>query len=202
MEKRLIAENPVIYTVDDILTPEECSAIIEKAAPHMKMAGVSAMPGQKGFEKGVYKGRTNSSHWIDKAEFPEVCERIAVMIGCSVAHFEKMQVIHYKVGEEYKFHYDAYDRTDKEKYKHFCSERGNRIKTALIYLNEVEEGGETAFNKILPFGEHLTVAPKAGRAVVFHNVNYDGSLNKYSSHAGLHVIKGEKWAFNLWLREC
>ena len=52
MEKRLIAENPVIYTVDDILTPEECRAIIKKATPHMKVAGVSAMPGQKGFEKG------------------------------------------------------------------------------------------------------------------------------------------------------
>ena len=34
-----------------------------------------------------------------------------------------------------------------------------------------------------------------------NNVNDDGSLNRKSRHAGLPVIKGEKWAFNLWLRE-
>ena len=40
-----------------------------------------------------------------------------------------------------------------------------------------------------------------GPSVVFTNVNDDGSLNRKSRHAGLPVIKGEKWAFNLWLRE-
>jgi prolyl 4-hydroxylase len=201
MEKQLIAENPVIYTVDDILTHEECQRIIEFAKPHMKIAGVSVMPGQKGFEKGAYKGRTNRSYWVEKSAFPDICERIAKMMGCSVDHFESMQVIHYNVGEEYKFHYDAYNPTEPEKYKRFCKERGNRLKTALVYLNDVEEGGGTAFNKILPFGEHLIVNPKQGRVVVFHNVNHDKSPNKYSMHAGLPVIKGEKWAFNLWLRE-
>ena len=45
------------------------------------------------------------------------------------------------------------------------------------------------------------IEPKMGKMVVFTNVNDDGSLNKKSRHAGLPVIKGEKWAFNLWLRE-
>ena len=37
--------------------------------------------------------------------------------------------------------------------------------------------------------------------VVFENVNKKNELYKRCLHAGLPVIKGEKWAFNLWLRE-
>jgi len=199
--KILVAEYPVVYTVDDLLTGEECQAIIDRAGPLMKDAGVSTMPGQTGFKTGEYRGRTNRSHWIEIEEFPTICQRIADIMDCNVDHFESMQVIHYGVGQEYKYHFDAYDRENKDRYKHFCSERGNRLKTALIYLNDVAEGGETGFNMLKPMGEVVKVAPKKGRAVIFHNVNRDGSLNKCSRHAGLPVLRGEKWAFNLWLRE-
>ena len=37
--------------------------------------------------------------------------------------------------------------------------------------------------------------------IVFYNLNDDKTLNKGTRHAGLPIIKGEKWAFNLWLRE-
>ena len=38
--------------------------------------------------------------------------------------------------------------------------------------------------------------------LIFYNV-YEGTNKKHhlSEHAGMPVIKGEKWAFNLWLRE-
>ena len=61
----------------------------------------------------------------------------------------------------------------------------------LFYLFE-----KSQFKKI-----NKIVNPKKGRMVVFENVNKDNIIYKRSLHAGLPVIKGEKWAFNLWLRE-
>ena len=200
----VISKNPKIYYVDEMLSEDECKHIIEVATPHMKIAGVSVMPGQKGFEKGVYKGRTNRSAWLETDLSPqilEICQRIADQLGCNRDHFESLQVIHYEPGQEYKYHYDAYDFRATEKYQRFCGQRGNRLRTVLVYMNHVEEGGETGFNQAKPLGEVIRVTPQAGRMIVFDNLLEDGSLNRRSRHAGLPVIKGEKWAFNLWLRE-
>ena len=53
----------------------------------------------------------------------------------------------------------------------------------------------------LLFDKPIKIEAKKGRMVVFYNLNEDGSINAKSRHAGLPVIKGEKWAFNLWLRD-
>jgi prolyl 4-hydroxylase len=199
-----LSENPKIYYVDEMLTTDECQHIIKEATPHLKLAGVSVMPGQKGFEKGVYKGRTNRSAWIEKVHSPQIhaiVQRIADQIGCDRDHFESLQVIHYEPGQEYKYHFDGYDFREKAKYQKFCGQRGNRLRTVLVYMNHVEEGGETGFNQAKPLGEVIKVTPETGRMIVFDNLLEDGSLNRRSRHAGLPIIKGEKWAFNLWLRE-
>mgnify|MGYP006121488295 FL=1 len=63
-------------------------------------------------------------------------------------------------------------------------------------MNDVEEGGSTGFKNI---GKQ--VEAKKGRMVVFDNVNKKNEIYKRSLNAGLPIIKGEKWAFNLWLSE-
>ena len=75
---------------------------------------------------------------------------------------------------------------------------GARLKTALVYLNDVEEGGSTNLNRI-----NVDVSPKQGKLLVFDNT-YSGTNIKHplSEHAGMPVIKGEKYAFNLWFKEC
>ena len=80
-----VCDNPMIYYIDDVLTDKECEFIIEKAQPNMTIAGVSVMSGQKGFEKGLYKGRTNKSHWIPREYYKEmndICYRLAKIIDC------------------------------------------------------------------------------------------------------------------------
>jgi len=61
-----------------------------------------------------------------------------------------------------------------------------------MYLNTPEEGGGTAFPRI-----GLTVTAMRGSAVYFA---YD-SGDESSLHAGLPVLKGEKWIATKWLRE-
>ena len=75
---------------------------------------------------------------------------------------------------------------------------GPRLLTALCYLNDVEEGGGTNFPRL-----NLTVEAKKGRIVVFENtLKNTNKKHPLSEHAGMPVLKGEKYAFNLWFREC
>jgi prolyl 4-hydroxylase len=197
----VINKDPFIACHDNFITDEECKFIIDVSKPHMKRAGVS----DKKLDISKYKGRTNESHWIplDRYELiTNLAKRIATTIGLpSYTLFESVQVIHYTEGQEYKYHYDAYDKTNTEKYELYCGERGNRYMTVLSYINDVEQGGGTGFDSIEGRSDPLIVEPKKGRMVVFQNVHLDGSLHKQSRHAGLPVDSGEKWAFNLWVRE-
>ena len=74
--------------------------------------------------------------------------------------------------------------------------------TVLVYLNDVEEGGGTDFPEL-----GVTVTAKKGDVVVFHNVINETPVASHpkihpkSLHAGMPVIKGEKWMVNLWFRE-
>ena len=195
-----ISDIPGIYYIDNFVKEKEINYIINESKDKLKKAHVSFLEKDKDKFKN-YTGRKNSSHWLDKNSDPislNLCKRIAKEIDCDWKHFENYQVIYYGENEEYKYHFDAYDKQYKEKYKKYCGERGNRLKTVLVYLNDVEEGGGTGFKNINGGTE---VKPIKGRMVVFENVNKKNIIYKRSLHAGLPIIKGEKWAFNLWLRE-
>jgi prolyl 4-hydroxylase len=71
-------------------------------------------------------------------------------------------------------------------------------------LNDVPEGGETAF-----FHARRAIAPKAGRLLVFRNAvprtAPDGrtrfEVDRRSLHAGLPVRAGTKWIVTTFVRE-
>ena len=50
-----------------------------------------------------------------------------------------MQILHYKHGQKYEPHYDIFhDKANREL-------GGHRVATVLMYLSNVEKGGETVF---------------------------------------------------------
>jgi prolyl 4-hydroxylase len=67
----------------------------------------------------------------------------------------------------------------------------------LVYLNQVDAGGETYFPRL-----NIKQAPEFGSMLVFSNVKDGKRLpDPLSLHGAAPVKKGEKWAFNLWFRE-
>ena len=50
-----------------------------------------------------------------------------------------------------------------------------------------------------PESEALRVAPKTADAVLFYSQRGDGSLDGHSLHSSCPVLRGEKWAANLWV---
>jgi prolyl 4-hydroxylase len=100
-------------------------------------------------------------------------------------------IIKYEKGGEYKPHHDHWEHDNGSR-----GHQGNRIKTAILYLNDNYEGGETEF----PVWEKK-VKGKSGELVVWDNLNKNGTPNMDTLHAGLPVKKGVKYIIVSWIRE-
>jgi prolyl 4-hydroxylase len=108
---------------------------------------------------------------------------------------EKLQLVHYGVGEEYKAHHDFPPAPLWHK------DQPMRYATILLYLNDSMTGGETSFPRWMnaETEDALKVVPQKGKAILFYNMLPDGNMDDRSHHAGLPVLSGEKWLSNLWV---
>jgi len=192
-----VADDPLVQVIDDFVTETERSHIIRLTADKLDTALVSAVGAAK-----TSDGRTGSVAWVKHDHTPIVrglVKRVSNLVGIPVRHAESLQVVHYGETQEYKPHFDAYDMTT-EKGQQRTAKGGQRLVTALMYLNEVEDGGGTIFPKL-----DLEVEARPGRMVIFHNVGdndlEDLTRHRHSLHGGSPVWGGQKWACNLWFRQ-
>ena len=197
VNKIIYSKNPMVETYPNFLSDEECELFINISKNNLKRALVSG--DNKAF---VSKGRTGKNTWI-KHDFNEITknigERIANIIGIPLKNAEAFQVIYYDTKQEYRNHYDSWDHNYSDKTLRCMKYGGARLITALCYLNSVEKGGGTRLSKL-----NITIPPEKGKLLVFQNTLNKNNHNKHplSEHAGTPVEIGEKYAFNLWFREC
>lgn len=189
-------KEPLVLTIDNFLTQDECNHMINISKNSMVRSLVSYE--KQGAESS---GRTSLNTWIQHNHdeiTQNIGEKIASVVGIPLENAEAYQVIYYDTNAEYRNHYDSWDHDGSEKTLRCMKYGGARLKTALVYLNEVEEGGSTLLNRV-----NVNVLPKQGKLLVFENT-YSGTNVKHplSEHAGMPVIKGEKYACNLWFKEC
>lgn len=193
--KNIIFKNPLIYSINNFLLPYECKHIIELSKNKLKDATLSSVYG----DIVDNKVRNNKVCWIEHNE-SWICDiltkRIENLIKIPLENAEKIQVIHYNVGEYFNAHMDSYSRDGSERSKKYMKYGGQRIYTCLIYLNNVIEGGETYFTEL----DHYE-SPEEGKILIFKNIDNKKDRNILSKHMGCSVKKGEKYAINLWFRE-
>ena len=193
--KKEICNDPIIYTIDNFITQEQCQHFINISKDKIQPSLVSGE--KKGY---ISQGRTGMNCWI-KHDYDnitlQIANNIANLINIPIENAESFQVIYYDKTQEYKQHYDSWSFDNSEKSIRNMKYGGQRMVTALVYLNNVHRGGATRFTRL-----NKQVEPETGKLLVFHNV-YNNSNIKHdlSEHAGMSVIEGEKWAFNLWFRE-
>lgn len=187
------SSDPLVAVRDNVISPIECLYLIELAKPHIKRAGVVLDEGYKESD-----GRTGSNHWLKYDEddvVNSIGQRLADIVGLPLSNAESMQVIHYGPTQEYRPHFDAFNLS-LPRGQRAAKWGGQRLVTALVYLNQPESGGSTEFPKL-----GIKVPALPGRMVIFHNTSEDMSgPHPNSLHAGMPVEAGEKWAFNLWFR--
>lgn len=189
----IYSKDPYVSIYDNILTDEECQHFINISKESLKRSLVR--------HGKLSSGRTGFNTWIkhnyDKIT-KNIAERIAKIVNMPLENAESFQVIYYKVTQEFKQHYDSWEHNGSETTLRYMKYGGARIKTALCYLNDVKKGGGTKMTKL-----NITVEPKKGRLLIFDNTFKETNIrHPLSEHAGLPVEEGEKYAFNLWFREC
>ena len=185
-----------ISVVHDFLSAEECDEILRYSWQNLQPANVVSSDG-KGKK---HEGRTGSNTWLNHDASPVilgVAERISQMVRMPLENAEPFQIVHYDVGQKYDYHYDSFDMSDEEYFEGYVKTGGQRLLTVLGYLRDVPSGGETGFNRL-----GLNVQPRMGSIIVWYNCKPEtNERDEWSQHAGLPVLEGEKYAFNLWFRE-
>ena len=185
--------SPRVVVVADLLSADECAEIIALARTRLtRSETVETSTGGS----AVNAARTSDGMFFKPAEFP-VCarleERLAALVDWPIENGEGLQVLRYRVGAEYRPHYDYFDPAEPGT-PTILKRGGQRLASIVCYLNTPEAGGATVFPDI-----GLEVAPVRGNAVFF---SYDRPHPSTKTlHGGAPVTAGEKWVATKWLRE-
>jgi prolyl 4-hydroxylase len=183
-------EAPTVRVLDGLLSERECTDLIELARPRLARTLTVDTDGRH----QVDHRRTSEGMFFKINELPLVSlieQRLSQLLDIPVNHGEGLQILHYGPGQEYEPHYDWFD-PELPSFGPMTKVGGQRIASVVMYLNTPEEGGGTAFPE-----SGLTITARRGSAVYFA---YEGG-DRTSLHAGLPVIRGEKWIATKWLRE-
>ncbi len=176
-------EEPKIAILGNIVTDAECEELIRLSKDRLNRSKIGA-------QHEVNNIRTSSSTFLpdDDITAARIEKRIAQIMNVPVEHGEGLHILNYKQGQEYKAHYDYF----KSKVK---TVNNPRISTLVLYLNDVEEGGETYFPKM-----NLSVSPHKGMGVYFEYFYSNPVINERTLHGGYPVTAREKWAATMWVR--
>ena len=185
--------SPRVVLFGNLLSPEECDAIIAAARP--RMARSLTVATRTGGDE-VNDDRTSDGMFFQRGENDVVTrleERIARLVEWPIENGEGLQVLHYRPGAEYKPHYDYFDPAEPGTAT-ILKRGGQRVATLVIYLNDPARGGGTTFPDV-----HMEIGPRRGNAVFFSYERPHPSTR--TLHGGAPVIEGEKWIATKWLRE-
>ncbi|MDH1704153.1 2OG-Fe(II) oxygenase [Comamonas terrigena] len=186
-------EHPRIVLFGNLLSADECDAIVAAARP--QMARSRTVETRTGSEE-INADRTSQGMFFVRGQTPEVARleaRLAKLLQWPLENGEGLQVLHYGPGAEYKPHHDYFDPAEPGTAT-IVRRGGQRVGTIVIYLNDPEEGGGTSFPEA-----RLRIQPRKGNAVFFSYAQ--PQAHTLTLHGGDPVLRGEKWIATKWLRE-
>lgn len=181
-----------LFTIDDFLSDEHCNhfiSLIDENSERSKISG-----GENGWDVSDYRTSSTSTLPLDDTIVKSVDDLIHEATDIDKELGEHIQGQKYEVGQQFKMHTDYFDKGSSD-YDIHTKDKGQRTMTFMIYLNDVEEGGETEFHNL-----GLKFKPKKGQAVVWHNIDENFKENPDTIHSGLPVIKGTKYIITKWFR--
>jgi prolyl 4-hydroxylase len=188
--QRVPSQKLELFVVRDFLDPTTCAALMERIDARRR-------PSQIADDQGISDFRTSETCDLDSSD-PSVAgvdRAIAELLGLPLKLSEPIQGQRYAVGQEFKPHTDTFEPGGADYFRH-CAETGNRSWTAMIYLNQTEDGGATRFKSI-----GKTIQPEAGKLLAWNNLLPDGRPNPATLHQGMKVRRGTKYIVTKWFRE-
>lgn len=198
--RKRLADNPRVYPVPaegkaeifaigDFMSPEECRRMVEMIDVVAKPSAVFDLDYGADY-------RTSYSGDVDPADpfVRKISRRIDDLLGLDPRWGETIQGQRYLPGQQFQQHNDWFF-TDAHYWKTEENRGGQRSWTAMVFLNEVEEGGTTDFTRL-----GLSIEPKPGVLLGWNNATPEGKPNEWTMHAGMPVKAGVKYIITKWYR--
>lgn len=196
-KEEILSTSPYVSVIYDVVMDREIETLtgFVKGTMYRGMVGI----GKNATTAFI---RTSDLSWVydeDMVLAKRLSDRIKVVTGLEVdqqmpdgpSSSEAFQVVNYGLGGHYDVHMDTFDKPPEDV---LLNRSGERIATFLIYLSDVEKGGNTVFVK-----SKISVAPRKGMALFWYNVNPAMKVDTMTSHAGCPVMVGHKWIANKWI---
>lgn len=187
---RIVAGNVDMYTVPDFLSTDECSRLIELIDLDVKPSTI--------LRAGADPTRRTSHTCKLSQDLPlvaEIDDRVAGLLGLPLSHSETLQGQRYTVGQQFKQHND-YFAAGQPYSEAVAKEGGQRTWTAMVFLNEPQQGGCTNFPEA-----GASIVPRRGTLLTWNNLNRQGMPNRSTHHEGARVEAGVKHVLTKWFRE-
>ncbi len=183
-----------MYAYNEFLSPGECKDIIEcinKSTRRSTLANDT---------DSALTSDYRTSETADLHDFPaelilDLDEKLEDLMELDPFLGEALQAQKYSPGQYYKEHWDFFPPRSKKQYQVYCEWMGQRTWTTMIYLNDVEEGGETYFKRL-----NLKVRPEQGLLLAWNNLYQNGKPNYKTMHEALAPVKGTKYVITKWWR--
>lgn len=179
-----------LFIFREFLEASTCTALIEQIDANRRPSDIAD-------DIGIANFRTSETCDLDSKNplVAGVEQRIAALLGLNLDLSEPPQGQRYGPGQEFKAHTDTFEPGGYDFYL-YTAERGQRTWTAMIYLNEPEDGGATRFKTI-----GKTIRPETGKLLTWNNLLPDGRPNVATLHQGMKVRRGTKYIITKWFRE-
>lgn len=191
-----LSESPRIRHFPGFAPGAVCDWIVERVRTKLAPALVWNGKDEGGTADPV---RSNSAVELRLTEMDVVLavlrSRISAATRLPEPIFETPQAMHYAVGEQFRLHHDYLDPAVPAHVQDL-RQRGQRIATFLVYLNDDFEGGETEFP-----AAGIKFRGAKGDALFFSNVSKNGEPDRRSMHIGRPPTSGEKWILSQWIRD-
>ena len=209
-----VSWSPRAAIVHNFLTDDECSHLIDLRKDNVTEFVVVLEDGTK----GPSNKRTGTGALLDYYESKiiySVREKVALLTSLPGSLQEPPYLLRYNHAEKYAPHYDDFWRVRP---RPFGPEGSDRVLTVLLYLSDVEAGGETNFPKGRLFRKkgqemagrstacsgpaHTALPVKKGNALLFWSKDpISVIVDEASLHEGCPVMEGTKWSMTIWIHD-
>lgn len=179
-----------LFIVKGFLDPGICAELIDRIDGRRR-------PSEIVDDLGIANFRTSETCDLDLRDpvVAEVDGKIGALLGLGLAASEPLQGQRYAPGQEFRAHTDTFEPGGYDYYVH-TADAGQRTWTAMVYLNQPDDGGATRFKSI-----GKTIQPELGKLLAWNNLLPDGRPNPATLHQGMKVRRGVKYIITKWFRE-
>ena len=179
-----------LFIVKRFLDEATCAALIERIDAQRRPSTIAD-------DSGIANFRTSETCDLDPSDpfVAAVDRKFSDLLGIAPDRGELLQGQRYAPGQEFRPHTDTFNPGGFDFYVH-TADRGQRTWTAMVYLNEPEDGGATRFKAI-----GKTIQPETGKLLTWNNLLPDGQPNEATLHQGMKVRRGTKYVLTKWFRQ-